>query len=263
MLLICCHKRNIPKQLSLLSDFNQFHSMSQWLLGETETTYIASYWQQKSSWKPLLILEETLSKNSSSSPDLGKRGRKFLHFSKVAILSDLPLNAKIILRFPPCYICHLVTLGTLHRKDKWFKIQLTIASSLVIIILPALAPFYLCMTTTHIHVIDETQMSPLLKSSFCQLLLPHRLFAVVCVLVIITVVVCCLAANSFVTLVILWTVVYQAPPSTGISQREVWSGSPSPSPEGLADPRIKFPSPVLAGRFFATEPPKKPNNNDH
>ena len=44
----------------------------------------------------------------------------------------------------------------------------------------------------------------------------------------------------------------------GIFQQEYWSGLPFPSPGELLDPRIKLMSPALAGRFFTTEPPGKP-----
>ncbi|CAN0192204.1 unnamed protein product, partial [Rangifer tarandus platyrhynchus] len=37
-------------------------------------------------------------------------------------------------------------------------------------------------------------------------------------------------------------------------------GLPFPSPEDLHDPGIEPASPVLAGRFFTPEPPKKPND---
>ena len=44
----------------------------------------------------------------------------------------------------------------------------------------------------------------------------------------------------------------------GISQQEYWSGLPFPSPGDLPDPGIEPMSPVLAGGFFTTEPPRKP-----
>ena len=44
----------------------------------------------------------------------------------------------------------------------------------------------------------------------------------------------------------------------GFSKQEYWSGLPFLSPGDLPDPRIKFVSPALAGRFFTTEPPGKP-----
>ena len=43
------------------------------------------------------------------------------------------------------------------------------------------------------------------------------------------------------------------------ARQEFWSGLPFPSPEDLPNPGIKATSPaspVLAGRFFTTEPPK-------
>ena len=44
----------------------------------------------------------------------------------------------------------------------------------------------------------------------------------------------------------------------GFPRQEYWSGLPFPSPEDLPDPGIELMSPELAGRFSATEPPKKP-----
>ena len=59
--------------------------------------------------------------------------------------------------------------------------------------------------------------------------------------------------------VMLWTVASQAPLSMGFPRKEYWSGLPFPSAGDLPDPRIKPKSPVLAGGFFTTEPPGKPN----
>ena len=42
-----------------------------------------------------------------------------------------------------------------------------------------------------------------------------------------------------------WTVAYHAPPSTGFSRQEYWSGLPFPSPEDLPDPGIEPRSPAL------------------
>ena len=42
-----------------------------------------------------------------------------------------------------------------------------------------------------------------------------------------------------------WTVAYQAPPSTGFSRQEYWSGLPFPSPGDLPDPGIEPGSPAL------------------
>jgi len=45
----------------------------------------------------------------------------------------------------------------------------------------------------------------------------------------------------------------------GFSRREHWSGLPFPSPGDLPSPTIKPMSPAVAGRFFTTELPGKPN----
>ena len=63
-------------------------------------------------------------------------------------------------------------------------------------------------------------------------------------------------SDSFV---MLWTVASQTPLSMGFPRKEYWSGLPFPSPGDLPDPRIKPESPVLAGGFFTTEQPGKPN----
>ena len=47
----------------------------------------------------------------------------------------------------------------------------------------------------------------------------------------------------------------------GILQTRILSGSPCPSPWHLPDPGIEPVPPTLAGRFFTTEPPGKPNQN--
>ena len=62
--------------------------------------------------------------------------------------------------------------------------------------------------------------------------------------------------------VTLWTVAHQAPLSMEFSRKECWSGLPFPPPGNHPDPGIKFmspASPVLTGRFFNTEPPRKPH----
>ena len=59
-----------------------------------------------------------------------------------------------------------------------------------------------------------------------------------------------------------WTVTLQAPLSMGFSQQEYWSGLPFPPPGDLPNPGIEPASPVsptLAGEFFTTEPPGKPD----
>ena len=55
-----------------------------------------------------------------------------------------------------------------------------------------------------------------------------------------------------------WTVVHQTPQSMGFPRQEYWSSLPFPSPGDLPDPEIKPLSPELAGGFFTTEPPGKP-----
>ena len=56
----------------------------------------------------------------------------------------------------------------------------------------------------------------------------------------------------------LWTVAHQAPPSTGFSRQEYWSGVPLPSPGDLPDPRIKPRSPAFQADALTSEPPGKP-----
>ena len=53
-------------------------------------------------------------------------------------------------------------------------------------------------------------------------------------------------SDSFVT---PWTVVHQAPLSTGFPRQEYWSGYPFPSPGDLPNPGIGPTSPALAGGF--------------
>ena len=45
----------------------------------------------------------------------------------------------------------------------------------------------------------------------------------------------------------------------GFPRQEYWSGLPFLSLGDLPDPEIEPRSPVLAGRFFTTEPPGKPD----
>ena len=55
-----------------------------------------------------------------------------------------------------------------------------------------------------------------------------------------------------------WTVACQAPLSVGFPRQEYWSGLPFPSLGDLPDPGIEPTSPALAGGFFTTAPPGKP-----
>ena len=59
----------------------------------------------------------------------------------------------------------------------------------------------------------------------------------------------------------LWTIACQALLSMGFSRQEYWSGSPFPPPGYLRNPGIKPTSPELAGGFFSTEPPEKPQDS--
>ena len=56
----------------------------------------------------------------------------------------------------------------------------------------------------------------------------------------------------------LWTVAYQAPPSTGFSRQEYWSGLPFPSPVDHTDPRVKPGSLTVKADSLPTEPPVNP-----
>ena len=69
---------------------------------------------------------------------------------------------------------------------------------------------------------------------------------------------CCLVAKLCPTLLQPRTVACQAPPSTGSSRQEYWSGLPFPSLKDLLNPRNEPASPALAGRFFTTEPQERP-----
>ena len=73
---------------------------------------------------------------------------------------------------------------------------------------------------------------------------------------IVDFVVVVIVAQSFLTLT-PWTVVCQAPLSMGFPRQEYWSRLPFPSPGDLPNPGIVPMSPVLAGRFFITEPAGK------
>ena len=55
-----------------------------------------------------------------------------------------------------------------------------------------------------------------------------------------------------------WTVAYQAPPSTGFSRQECWSGLPFPSPGDPPDLGIQPRSPALQADALPSEPPGKP-----
>ena len=58
-----------------------------------------------------------------------------------------------------------------------------------------------------------------------------------------------------------WAVAHQAPLSMGFPRQEYWSGVPFLPPGDLPDSGIKPMSPALAGGFFTSEPPGKPQTN--
>ena len=55
-----------------------------------------------------------------------------------------------------------------------------------------------------------------------------------------------------------WTVAFQAPLFMEFFRQQYWSGVPFSSPGDIPNPGVKYVSPALADRFFATEPPGKP-----
>ena len=72
----------------------------------------------------------------------------------------------------------------------------------------------------------------------------------------------CLVTQSCLTLCDpMDCVAHQASLSMEFSRQEYWSGLPFPSPGHVPNPGIEPLSPVLAGRFFITEPPGKSNND--
>ena len=68
--------------------------------------------------------------------------------------------------------------------------------------------------------------------------------------------------KSCLTLVTSFSVAHQAPLSMGFPRQEYWSRLTTPSRRDLLDPGTEPMSPappVLAGRFFTTEPCGKPH----
>ena len=69
-----------------------------------------------------------------------------------------------------------------------------------------------------------------------------------------------LVLNCIQVFVTPWTVARQAPLSIGLSRQEYWSGLPFlPLGDFSGIEHVSPVSPVLAGGFFSTEPPGKPN----
>ena len=74
--------------------------------------------------------------------------------------------------------------------------------------------------------------------------------------------ICCLVSKSCLTL--CDPMDHSPPGSSGhglFPRQEYWSGLPFPSPGDLLDPRIEPRGPALAGKFFTTEPPGKPDTH--
>ena len=70
---------------------------------------------------------------------------------------------------------------------------------------------------------------------------------------------CCLVTKLCPTLCDPMEYIWPGASVHGISRQEQWNGLPFPSPGDLPDLGIKPMSPALAGGFFTTEPPGKPN----
>ena len=60
---------------------------------------------------------------------------------------------------------------------------------------------------------------------------------------------------------IIWIIAHWVPLCMEFSRQEYWRGLPFPPPRNLPDPGIEPTSLALAGRFFTTEPPGKPDNS--
>ena len=84
-------------------------------------------------------------------------------------------------------------------------------------------------------------------ADFCKLLTVFPPTCCVCVCVCV----CAQSCLTFGNCCLPGSSVY----STRFSRQEYWSGLPFPPPRNLPNPGIKPASPVLAGRFFTTEPP--------
>ena len=80
----------------------------------------------------------------------------------------------------------------------------------------------------------------------------------VCMCVRVCVSVCAQPLGGSYLFVTPWVVARQAPQSVGFPRQEYWSGLPFPSPGHLLKPGIEPEPPALAGEFFTTEPPGKP-----
>ena len=76
---------------------------------------------------------------------------------------------------------------------------------------------------------------------------------------------CCLVTQSCSTFWWLHGLTHQAPLPMGFHRQEYWNALPFPPPQDLPNPGIKPTSPVspiLACRFFTTQPPGSPLHKD-
>ena len=73
---------------------------------------------------------------------------------------------------------------------------------------------------------------------------------------------CCLVAKLCLTLLRPWTVTCQAPLSMGFPRQAYWGGLPFPSLGDLPDPGIR-PRSSAVQADFVSEPPRKPQTNQH
>ena len=97
-------------------------------------------------------------------------------------------------------------------------------------------------------IISSNSITIAFRRCLALILLNMGLYMYICV--------CVLSHFGYVWLfATLWTVVPQAPLSTGFSRQEYWSGVPFPPPGDLPDLGIKsasLKSPALAGGFFTS-----------
>ena len=71
----------------------------------------------------------------------------------------------------------------------------------------------------------------------------------------------CLLSQSCPTLCDPLVLALQASLTKGFFRQEYWSGLPFPPPGALPDPELEPVSSALAGGFFTTEPPGKPQSH--
>ena len=84
-----------------------------------------------------------------------------------------------------------------------------------------------------------------------------------CVCVCVCVCVCALTLSHVQHFVIPWTIAHQAPLSIKFSRQEYWVSFPTAGdfPDPGIEP-VSLVSPIMAGGFFTTMPPGKPQMNE-